>query len=128
MGVRSSWLIMARNRFLARFAACAASNADSSSRSTCFRSVMSRTTETAPPRSPPISIGNALQHLPRVLVRDSKLSLGHFPLSDVLDMGDEVAGSTSLVADQGAIEQRPDHVAVLMDVALLLSVRGDLAG
>ena len=52
IGVRISWLMLARNSLLARVAASAASLARTSSRSACFRSVMSVKLTTAPLISP----------------------------------------------------------------------------
>ena len=51
IGVRSSWLMFARNALFARLAAWASSRAFSSSASAIFRSVMSRKTMTAPTSS-----------------------------------------------------------------------------
>ena len=57
MGVRISWLMLARNSLLARLAASAASLALWSSSSICFRSVMSMNATTAPTTFPSFHCG-----------------------------------------------------------------------
>ena len=59
IGVRISWLMLARNSLLARLAASAASLASSRAACARLRSVMSRNVTTAPTASPSLRIGYA---------------------------------------------------------------------